>query len=96
VRHQLSVSSDARDIINSVYKLSGAANDYSLTEPDIGGVLSGFSDQSIAAACYGIVKVHSNYANFKMLVELVLRGLAMMVTLKFVVAHKAPFWCYGI
>jgi len=37
--------------------------------------LSGFSDQSIAAACYCIVKVHSNYANFKMLVELVLRGL---------------------
>jgi len=36
--------------------------------------LSGFSDQSIAAGCYCIVKVHSNYVNFKMLVELVLMG----------------------
>jgi len=36
--------------------------------------LSGFSDQSIAAGRYCIVKVHSKYGNFKMFVELVLRG----------------------
>jgi len=41
---------------------------------ELGVVLSGFSDQSIAAGCYCIVKVHSNCVNFKMLVELVLRG----------------------
>ena len=38
----------------------------------MGGVLSGMSHQSIAAGCYCILKVHSNYGNFKMLVELVL------------------------
>ena len=74
MRRQPSVSSDASDIINSVHEKSGTANDYSLTDPEIGGVLSGFSDQSIAAGCYCIVKVHSNYGNFKMLVELVRRG----------------------
>jgi len=74
VRRQLSVSSDASDIINSVHKDSGTAYDYSSTEPEIGGVLSGFTDQSIAEGCYCTVKVHSNYGNFKMLVELVLRG----------------------
>jgi len=31
-----------------------------------------------------------------MLVELVRGDLMMMMTLKFVVAHKAPFWCFGI
>jgi len=36
--------------------------------------LSGFSEQSIAAGCYCIVKAHSNYVNFKMLVEFALRG----------------------
>jgi len=28
----------------------------------------------MAAGCYYILKVHSNYVNFKMLMELVLRG----------------------
>ena len=37
-------------------------------------MLSGFSDQSIAVGCYCIVKVHSNYANFTMFLEFVLRG----------------------
>jgi len=40
----------------------------------MGGVLSGCSDQSVAAGCYNIVKVHSNHANFKILVEFVLSG----------------------
>jgi len=31
-------------------------------------------DQSIAVGCYCIVKVYSNYGNFKKLVELVLSG----------------------
>jgi len=67
VRRQLSVSSDASDIVNSVHQDSGTANDYSLTEPEIGGLSSGFSDQGIPVGCYCIVKVHSNYENFKML-----------------------------
>ena len=53
-------------------------------------MLSGSSDQIIEAGCYWILKVYFNYGNFKMLVELLLRGLIMMVTLQFVVAHKAP------
>jgi len=44
-----------------------------LTEPEIGGVLSGFTDQNVAAGCYCSVKGYSNYGNFKMLVKLVLR-----------------------
>jgi len=59
---------------NTLHYDSGTTNDCSLTEPEIGVVLSGFSDQSITAGCYWIVKVHSNYGNFKMLVELVRRG----------------------
>jgi len=44
-----------------------------LTEPETGGALSGFSEQTIAAGCYCVVKVHSNHFNFKTLVELALR-----------------------
>jgi len=43
-----------------------------MIEPELGGVLSGFADQSIATGCYCFVKVHSNYGSFNMLVELVL------------------------
>jgi len=46
---------------------------YSLTEPEIGCVLSGSLDQLIEVGCCCIVNVYSNYGNFKMLVELVLR-----------------------
>ena len=46
---------------------------HSLTEPLIGCVLSGSSDQTIEAGCYCIGKVYSNYGKLKMLVELVLR-----------------------
>ena len=44
------------------------------TELETGGVLSGFSHQSIEVGCYCIVKLFSNYGNFKILVDLVLRG----------------------
>ena len=55
-------------------------NDYSLTEPEIGCVLSGSSDQIIEAGCYCIVSVYSNYGKFKMIIELVLRDLMMLMT----------------
>jgi len=51
-------------------------NDYSLTEPEIGGVLRGYRTtllrRIVTAFC--IVKNYSNYGKFKILVESVLRG----------------------
>ena len=76
VRRQLSVSFDASDVLNSVGLLSDndTANDYSLSEPEIDGALSGSSNQVIEAGCYCILKVYSSDGMFTMLVELVLRG----------------------
>jgi len=45
VRHQLPAYSDAGDVINSVHSDSGTVNDSS--EPGIGGIMSGASDQTI-------------------------------------------------
>jgi len=81
VRRQLCVSSDASHVVNSVQEDSDTANDYFLTEPEIGCELSGSSDQSVEAGCYCIVSVYSNYGKFKMLVQLVLRYLMMVMTL---------------
>jgi len=71
---QLSVSSDASDVINSVQYDSGTANDYSFNRAGNWWCLERFSDKNITVGCYCIIKVHSNYGNFKMLAELVLRG----------------------
>jgi len=71
VRRQLSVCSNASDVINSYNK---TMTHYSLTEPEVGCVLSGSSDQMIEVGCCCIVNVYSAYGKFKMLVELVLRG----------------------
>jgi len=59
VKHQLSAYTDASDVINSVHSDSDTVND-SLSEPEIGGVLSGSSDQIIEAGCYCIEKVYSS------------------------------------
>jgi len=52
VMRRLSICSDASDVINSVHSESDIANNSSLSELKIGGVLSRSSDQIIEVGCY--------------------------------------------
>jgi len=64
MRCQPSVSGYASDVINSVHSESDTTNDSSLTEPEIGGVLSRFWDQIIDMGKW-VVTRNVHYGTFR-------------------------------